>query len=175
VTATTPRAPAAALAPVRAGLLARAHADADAALAEADADADSALAEARQQAAAILADARARGERDAAVAEARERARARREARSTVLGAQRAAYEELRRRGEAAARALRTGPGYPALVASLSACARAELGPAAVIREHPDGGVVAEVPGRRLDATLAALADRALDGLGPDVQGLWAP
>ncbi|MGZ4544935.1 MAG: hypothetical protein ACXVXT_06045 [Blastococcus sp.] len=165
----------AALAPVRAALLARAHAAADAVLAEADADAEAALAEARQQAAALLADARARGERDAATADARERAHARREARTTVLGAQRAAYEDLRRRGHEAARALRTGPGYPALLAHLTARARAELGPTAVVREHPDGGVVAEAPGRRLDATLAALADRALDGLGPDVQGLWAP
>lgn len=164
-----------ALAPVREGLLAQARADADATLAAADADVAAVLAEAREQAATILADARARGERDAATLEARERARARREGRSAVLQAQRVAYEELGRRGREAAQLLRADPGYPALVARLTDRARAELGPGAVVREHPGGGVVAEATGRRLDDTLEALADRALADLGSEVQGLWAP
>jgi vacuolar-type H+-ATPase subunit E/Vma4 len=163
------------LTPVREGLLAAARADADATAAAAEADAAAVVSDARAQAGAILDEARARGERDALVLEARERARARREARSTVLKAQRDAYEHLRRAARAAARRLRADPGYPALVADLTARARTELGPGAVVREHPDGGVVAEAPGRRLDGTLDALADRALADLGPEVQGLWAP
>ena len=46
---------------------------------------------------------------------------------------------------------------------------------AAVVREHPDGGVVAEAPGRRLDLRLTTLADRAVDTLGPQLEALWAP
>lgn len=165
----------AALAPVREGLLAGARADAGATLAAADADAAAVLAAARAQAATILEEARARGERDAAALEARERTRARREARSAVLTAQRDAFEQLRRAARTAARQLRGGPGYPDLVAALTARGVAELGPDAVVREHPDGGVVAEAAGRRLDGSLDALVDRALAGLGPDVQALWAP
>ncbi|HEV7187335.1 MAG TPA: V-type ATP synthase subunit E family protein [Blastococcus sp.] len=164
-----------ALAPVREGLLAQARADADATLAAADADAAVVVATAREQAATILDEARTRGERDAAVLEARERARGRREARSAVLQAQRDAYEELRRTARAAARQLRADPRYPDLVAALTERARVELGPGATVHEHPDGGVVAAAAGRRLDGSLEALADRALTGLGPDVQGLWGP
>lgn len=164
-----------ALAPVRDGLLGRARADADATVAAADAEAAVTLAGARTLAASIREEARARGERDAAALEERERARARREARSTVLQAQRAAYEQLRRAAETAARGLRAGPAYPDLLAGLTARAAAELGPEAVVREHPDGGVLAEAAGRRWDGTLHTLADRALADLGADVQGLWAP
>ena len=57
----------------------------------------------------------------------------------------------------------------------LRVIARAELGAAAVVREHPDGGVVAQAPGRRVDLRLATLAERAVDTLGPEVEPLWAP
>ena len=165
----------AALEPVRTALLARARADGDALLASADADAETAVAAARVEAAAAVAEARAQGERDAALVRTAERARARRQARAVVLRAQRAAYDELRRRSRAAAARLRTEPGYPALLDRLTALARAELGAAAVVREHPDGGVVAEAPGRRVDLRLATLAERAVDTLGPEVEALWAP
>jgi hypothetical protein len=161
-----------ALAPVRDALLARARADAAAALADADTDAAAVLAEAREQAAALLREAREQGEREAAALRTREHARAGREARTVVLGAQRAALEELRRRGRAAARALGEDP---ALLDRLRARLLADLGPDAVVRDHPDGGLVAEAPGRRVDASLGALADRALDALGVEVQGLWTP
>ena len=165
----------AALEPVRAALLARARADGDARLASADADAETAVAAARVEAAAAVAEARAQGERDAALVRTAERARARRQARAVVLRAQRAAYDELRRRSRAAAARLRTEPEYPALLDRLTALARAELGPAAVVRVHPDGGVVAQAPGRHIDLRLATLAERAVDTLGPEVEALWAP
>jgi hypothetical protein len=161
-----------ALAPVRAALLDRARADAAAALAAADTDAAAVLAEAREQAAALLREAREQGEREAAALRTREHARAGREARSVVLGAQRTALDELRRRTRVAARALRDDR---ALLDRLRARLVTDLGPDAVVREHPDGGLVADAPGRRVDASLPALADRALDGLGGEVQALWTP
>jgi vacuolar-type H+-ATPase subunit E/Vma4 len=165
----------AALGPVRAALLGRACADGEALLAAADADAAAAVAAAREQAAAAVTEARAQGERDAATVRTAARARARRQARAVVLQAQRAAYDELRRRSRAAAGRLRTEPGYPDLLERLTTAARAQLGAAAVVREHPEGGVVAEIPGRRVDLSLGVLAERIVDGLGPQVEALWAP
>ena len=162
-----------ALEPVRTALLARARADADATTARAEADAADRLAEARTEAAAILAAARSEGEQDAATVRARAAARAHREARETVLRAEREAYGRLYRQARTGVAALRADPRYPALVERLRDRARAQLGAEAVVREHPDGGVVAEVPGRRLDLSLPALADRAVDDLGAEVTRLW--
>lgn len=164
-----------ALEPVRAALRDAARRDAAAALAQADADAATVVEEARAQAAAVVAEARRQGERDAAAVRARERARAHREARGRVLRAQRVAYEELRRRSRAAARTVRDRPDYPDLLDRLRARLLDVLGPDAAVREHPDGGLVAEAPGRRIEATLDSLADQALSDLGAGVEGLWAP
>lgn len=164
-----------AIAPVREALLARAHAEGADTLAGADAAASELLAGAREQAAAIRADARAAGERDAASIRAREDARSRRRARGAVLHAQAAAYEELRQRARESVRALRDDRDYPLLVDALRARALAELGPDAAVRELPTGGVLAEVAGRRLDLSLEAMADAAVERLGGDVQQLWAP
>jgi vacuolar-type H+-ATPase subunit E/Vma4 len=164
---------AAALEPVRAALRGRARAAAHGALAEAESDAARVLADAERQAAALLAEARVAGEVDATAALAGERARGRRRARAVVLAAQRAAYEQFRDRARRAVLALRDDPDYPRLVAGLTALARADLGPAAVVSPHPDGGVVAAASGRRVDYSLPVLADRAADGLGAEVQRLW--
>jgi vacuolar-type H+-ATPase subunit E/Vma4 len=166
---------AAALEPVRTALLDGARAEGDALLAAADAEVAATVAAANADAAAAVDEARAQGERDAAVVRAAERARARRQARSVVLRAQRAGYDELCRRSRVAAEGLRTEPGYPVLRHRLVALARAELGPQAVVHEDPDGGVVAEAPGRRLDLRLGTLAERAVDGLGEEVAALWSP
>lgn len=163
------------LEPVRESLLARARADADAVLAQADADAEAVVSEARARGVSLVAEARAAGERDAAVLAARDRARAQREARASVLRARTRVYEELRRRSMAAVRALRNDPAYPCLLEALRDRARNRLGPDAVLHDHPDGGVIAEVPGRRLDETLDALTDDALDGLGGEARRLWDP
>jgi vacuolar-type H+-ATPase subunit H len=174
---TTPLTPdlPAALAPVRAALLARARRDAEDRLARADEDVAGQLADARAEAARITAEARAQGERDAAVVLSAERTRARRQARAVVLHAQRDAYEELRRRCRAAARGLVGGAGHRDRLDRLRAIARADLGAQALLEEHPDGGVTAAVPGRRAHYTPDALADLALDALGGQVQGLWTP
>lgn len=174
----SPRVPAGlptAVAPVREALLAHARAEGADALARAEAAAEQLVSGARDEAAAIRAEARAAGERDAAAIRARDVARARREARGAVLRAQSAAYEELRRRARESVRALREDPEYPVLVDALRARAVARLGSDAVVRELPEGGVLAEVPGRRLDLSLDALADAAVERLGGVVQQLWAP
>lgn len=91
------------------------------------------------------------------------------------LTAQREALEELRARSAAAVRALRDDPCYPRLLDRLGALARAAGGADLVIEEQPDGGVLAEAPGRIVDCTLTALAARAVDALGAEVERLWAP
>lgn len=171
------RAPAGAdpLAPVRDALLDRARHEAHRLLAAADADVDRALAAARDDAAETLAVARAAGAADAATALADARARARRQARARVLAARRTAYEDLRRQAREATRALCGGPDAAAVLDVLRERAGAALGPGAVVTDAPGGGVRAESAGRRVTLTPEALADEALDRLGAEVEGLWAP
>jgi hypothetical protein len=138
----------AALEPVRGALLDRARADATAAGAAADARAEGVLAGARAEADRLVAQARAQGAADGAAALAATRARARRQARSVVLAAQRAAYEELRRRARADALRLSGGAQRTSPV---------------------EGG------GRRIVWSSDALADEALDALGGELEKLWAP
>lgn len=162
-----------ALQPVRAWLLATTQAEAERVRAAAAADSDHLLARAHAEADAILAAARRQGAAEGAALAGAEQVRQRRRARRLVLEAERQAYEELRARSRAAVRALREDPGYPALRGRLTRLALAAAGPGAVAGEHPDGGVVAEAPGVRVDCTLDRLADRAVDALGGEVTGLW--
>jgi vacuolar-type H+-ATPase subunit E/Vma4 len=163
----------AALDPVRAALLSQAHHDAQAVLAEARRRAEDDRATARVRAAQILEAGRDVGEQQAGAAAARHLARRRRDARDTTLAAQRALYDELRRRSRDAARALRDAPDYPVLRQYLIDRARAALGRDASIRESLDGGVVAEAGSRRLDLSLPTLVDDELDRLGGEVRVLW--
>ena len=99
-----------------------------------------------------------------------QRARTRRDARSAVLAAQRAAYGQLQDRVRAGVQTLLAEPARRAALADL---ARASLGDAASIHDHPDGGLRAETPdGRSVDASVGMLVDRALSGL--DLERLWA-
>jgi vacuolar-type H+-ATPase subunit E/Vma4 len=160
----------AALEPLRAALIARAHAEADRVCAAAEADGQRVLAAARKNAAQLLSDARAQGEADAAALLAVEAASARRAARGVLLAAQRAAYDELRQRARTSARALLDDRSRRA---RLTAVVRDRLGEHAVVREHPDGGLLAETPdGRRVDASIDTLVDIALAQL--DLEPLWA-
>ena len=164
-----------ALEPVRAWLLDAAQAEAERLRAEAAADAERLLVGARAEAEAILAEARAQGAAEGSALAAAEQARGRRLARRLILEAERRAYEELQARSQAAVRALRQDPGYPALRERLARVALAAAGPGAQVSEHPDGGVVAEAPGIRVDCTLDGLAERAIVALGGEVAELWAP
>ncbi|NMH97778.1 hypothetical protein [Pseudonocardia acidicola] len=162
-----------ALDPVRAALLREARADADRVVGAARCDAAAVLDAARARAAAVLAAATAAGKADGAARAARAQARARRERHAAVLAARTAAYAELRAQVRAAVREL---PRWcPDLRDRLAARARAVLGPEAVLTATPDGGVLAELPGRRLELSLDALADLAVDGLGAEAELLWRP
>jgi hypothetical protein len=137
-----------ALEPVRRALLDRARADAAATRATAEARAEAVLTRARAEAERLVAEARAQGEADGAIVLATTRARARRQARSVVLAAQRSAYEELRRQARAEARRL-VGDG------------------------DRTSGTAGE--GRRIVWSTDTLADEAVDGLGAELEKLWAP
>ena len=82
---------------------------------------------------------------------------------------------ELRVRARATVTALQAAPAYDRLRVRLAAQARQLAGPGAVVTEAPEGGVVAVAAGRRWDLSLPALAERAVDALGPEVERLWTP
>lgn len=163
-----------ALVPLRAELLNRAAADAEATLAQANAEARAVLEAAEREAGAMLDDARAAGAAEAAAAKATERARTRRAHQSAIFAARRNAYEQLGRRATDAVRALRDEPGYPALRTRLASRAADILGADAVVTEDPAGGIVAQAAGRRLDLSLTAFAARALERVDGGVDGLWS-
>ncbi len=81
-------------------------------------------------------------------------------------------YEELRRRVAAAVGRLAEDP---ALRGRLVAAVWARLGPDATVLDAAGGGVVGVAAGRRIDLSLAAVAERAVDALGGEVRALWAP
>lgn len=158
-----------ALTPVSTALRDRARADARRTLAEADAASEQVLAGARAEADRILTEAREGGTADATAAMARELIRARRRARGLVLRARRDGYESLGEQCRQAVRRLRDEPGYAGLRDELVAAVRRALGPDATIHDMPDGGVVGETLGRRLDLSLVGYADRAMAAMG----GWW--
>ena len=163
------------LAPVRAALLADAERDAARTLAAADADVEALRARTARECDRLRRDARARGEADARVVVAAERARTRRQARAVVQRARGEAFDELRRQVRVAAAGLRGAADYPELRRHLEEQARALVGDDARLSEPADGGVLAEVGGRRAALSLTGLADRVLDRLGPDLEGVWTP
>jgi vacuolar-type H+-ATPase subunit E/Vma4 len=161
------------LEPLRSALLATAHRKADAAVAAAVADGEAQVESARRRAEQQVADARARGEAEASAAMASETASTGQRARTIVLESRRSLYEELRRRTRIGVRNLRNEPGYNALRAALEARARTHLGRRVVCEEPAAGGVVVSAPGRRIDASLDALADWAIeDDPGLDEEAL---
>jgi len=163
------------LGPLREAALEQARADAEAALGEADRRAAETLAAAEEQGDALVRRARAEGAAAAAIAGAHEEARARRTARALVLAAERQLYDELCRRADEEAFALRGSDAYRALLEELSAAARRQLGSGARLDIDPDGvgGVRGSTNGRSVDYTLHSVVDRALDRLGARTEELW--
>jgi hypothetical protein len=162
-----------ALDPVRAELLRAARASADAVRERARADAEETLRAAHGSADEVLAQARDLGEADGAAEAARERVRAVQDAWAAELAARSEVYAELRaavRRGVRRAMAEGAVPQ-----ARLAEAARALLGTQARVTAAAEGGVTAEVPGRRVDLSADALADRALERLGAQAETLWRP
>jgi vacuolar-type H+-ATPase subunit E/Vma4 len=160
-----------ALEPVGQALLASAREQAERIGADAADEGRRILQAARAQAAGLLAAAREQGEAEAAALAALERSRSRGAARTVVLAAQRAAFEELRERARAEVRALLADPEqHQRLVAVVTG----RLGGQATVHDRLGGGVVAETAdGRLVDAGVDALVDRAMAGL--DLGDLWAP
>ncbi|MFE3327062.1 hypothetical protein [Streptomyces sp. NPDC059176] len=159
--------------PVRAELLRAAGQDAAALLADAGADAARTVESARRTAAGILEAARRQGGETGAADAAVLLTRARHRVKTRQLAAQRTVYQELRERvGAGVLSALEV---RPELRDRLVHRAVALLGPDAVITDCAGGGVLAEAPGRRVDLSLATLADRALERNGAEVELLWAP
>jgi hypothetical protein len=157
-----PQAAAAALEPLKAELVHRAHAAAAARLQQAAAEDAATIAEAEREAAVIVEQARQEGIAEASIWRAAQRARSRRQARAVILRARAEASEELRRRGTAAVARLIGDPSYLELRERLVADIRAELGEEAAITEAPSGGVIGTVPGRRLDCSFATLVEQVL-------------
>ncbi|MEU3347207.1 hypothetical protein ABZ723_19905 [Streptomyces sp. NPDC006700] len=166
-------APVDALDPVRAELLRAARASADAVLDRTRAAAAETLRAARATAEAVLTRARELGEADGAAEAARERVRGRQDAWAVELAARADVYAAL---GAAVRAGVRRALAEDAVSQSrLAEVARALLGAEARVVAAAEGGVTAEVPGRRVDLSADALADRALDRLGLQAETLWGP
>ncbi|WP_406047180.1 hypothetical protein [Kribbella sp. NBC_00889] len=163
----------AALDPVRTALRAAAHADAAEALRKARQRKDELLADARRTAEEMLATARADGEAEATAVVNTRLAQSRRDARRSVLEAQRDLYDELQQRCRVAATALAEGPGSEELRRHLAERAVAQLGSDVTVTDCADGGVLASAGDRQLDLTLPTLAERALERSGAEVAQLW--
>jgi hypothetical protein len=153
---------AAALEPLKAELLRRAHATAAERLERAAAEDTATIARAEREAALILEQARQEGISEAAVLVAAQRAHSRRQAREVVLRARAEVVEELRRRSMAAAAQLSSEPGYPEVRNRLIDHVRVQLGKDVVISDSATGGVIGTVPGRRLDCSFATLVEQGL-------------
>jgi hypothetical protein len=153
---------AAALEPLKAVLLRRAHATAAERLERAAAEDAATIAQAEKEAALILEQARRQGLSEAAVLVAAQRAHSRRQARAVILRARAEVVEELRRRSMAAVARLSSEPGYPEVRDRLIDYVRVQLGKDVVISDAPTGGVIGTVPGRRLDCSFATLVEQGL-------------
>ena len=92
-----------------------------------------------------------------------------------MLGAQRAAYQDLRAQAIAAVGGLRTEPGYQGLLSRLAAMATRAAGPGAAVTAQPEGGVLARAPACRGRLHAAQAGGLAVDELGDQVRELWTP
>jgi vacuolar-type H+-ATPase subunit E/Vma4 len=163
----------AALGPVRTALLDAARADAAAVHARAKREAEAILRDATGRAEAILDEARARGRAEAGALLAVEDGRTHRNARQAELAARRENLDALRARVAALLRERFAGPEAARLDEHLRAQARQFLGDEAVITALDGGGVVGRAPGRFVDASVAVLAERAVEALGASAERLW--
>ena len=164
------------LEPVHKALLEDAKARADHMIVEATREAALAVDEAEQEADTEIRRAERRGETSARARAEQTLAQARSDAHGDVLECK----EDIRRRFHLAVRAaaldLKDDARYPDLIDMLEALARKQLGPDAKIERNLDGlGGIAAVDGsRRVDYTLPALAERALESVADKVALLWA-
>ncbi|HLF69256.1 MAG TPA: hypothetical protein VI503_07890 [Gaiellaceae bacterium] len=161
--------------PVRGALLAEAEAEAGYVVGQARQRAAAQLAQAAEEKAVLVERARAEGEAAAELEAEAELTRARRNARTSVLEARRAVYDDVRRQAYAAAELLRTERRYVTLLDRLAEVVRAELGARAEIeRDPPAGGVIGRLGNRRVVQTLPVLVERCLAAHSEEVERLWA-
>ena len=160
------------LEPVRQAVLADARSRADDIVAGARREAREVVDRAQREVDEAVADA-VRRSTIAARAHADElRARAAADAHTEELSARERICQQLRDAVREAARGLRDDPRYPGLLDDLEARARTQLGPDARIERDPEGGIVAVADRRRVDYSLRALAERAIEA-HPEVVTLW--
>jgi vacuolar-type H+-ATPase subunit E/Vma4 len=166
---------AARLEPVRDALLADADAEAARIVAEARRVADDAVTSATHAADAAVEAAQQRSELAGRAHADLALARARNDAHTNILRTQEELRRELADRVHAAVDEVRDDPRYPALLDQLEVMVDSQLGSAAIIERDPDahGGIIAVAGDRRVDYTLRALADRALDAIADEVAQLW--
>ncbi len=157
--------------PVRRALREAAEQEAAAVLQEAARQARDLEAAARAEAAGLLSAAEAEGEAAAQAQAVRRSAQLRRQAHEVVLARRNTVRHELEQRLRAAAADLRTDPRYPELLQRLTAQCHQILGEDAIVRESPQGGVVAESGTRSLDLSLPALVALVWE-TAPEVRAL---
>lgn len=158
---------------LRAALIERAHRDAEADVTTARTEAAARRNAARVEAEQLLVAARERGRADAAQLVAEQTARVARQARDVLFHAQRELYEQLCDQIRDGARRLREDPCYSRLCLNTERRARSLAGVEVSVREHRDGGLVIEAPGRRIDASLDALAEWAIASLSVEAAQAW--
>jgi hypothetical protein len=156
-----------ALEPLRNALLARAQADAAACVTRTRTETAAELAAARIEADRTAREARHRGEAEAAAMVTIDDALARRHVHTVMLAARRSVYDQLRLRVRAEVGQLHGEPVYGDLRDTMTRAGRSLIGPDASARDIADGCVV-EASGRRVEVTLGALADWALDAVLAD-------
>jgi vacuolar-type H+-ATPase subunit E/Vma4 len=163
------------LEPLRQAFLEQAQTDSERIRAEASARAAEQVERVEREGAASVERARAQGGLAGGLQVARAVAVARRSARGVILRAKLDLYDELHVRAHEAVFVLRADPSYRALLESLAATARRQLGDDAVLEIDPAdaGGVRAAVGGRSVDYTLVALTERCLRRLAGRLEELW--
>lgn len=163
------------LATVGDAALTAAIADAEALRRAAQARAEDLLGSARAEATGLVSQRRALAERLADAEEGDQLARARAEARETVLRAQELVLTEAIEAAHAAARRLSRDPRYEHLEARLVADARERLSSAGRVEIVPvaGGGFMARAGSRQIDESLDAQVDRCLAAMAGEMAVLW--
>jgi hypothetical protein len=160
------------LEPVRRAVLADARARADEIVANARREAREVVDRAERDVDEAVADAVRRSTIAARAHADQLRARAATDAHAEELSAREEIRQQLRDAVREAARGLPDDPRYPGLLDGLEARARTQLGPDARVERDPTGGIVAVAGSRRVDYSLPALAERAIEA-HPEVVALW--
>lgn len=163
------------LEPVRAALLADASREADRILASATGEAADITASAEAEISDARKQAEGRGRRSAEARAAQLLAQARSDAHRNVLETKESIRQRLVAAVHEAALGLRDDERYPKLLDRLEAMARRQLGPDVTIERDPTdvGGVRASTANRRVDYSLVALSDRALQTMADEMARLW--